>query len=902
MSITTINTSQINTGQINTSPITSRISPKISPKVRISESPLQYIKDINDSLQLLEKQKTEQDLLTTNISTYTQHVFAQLLLIISMKKLRNQGDFKELHRTSRDLIYRINELFGAFRVTPFQILEDKESPKNNIKIDVDEKKMNVAVIDRKFKEIKATCNNMISLCSVASKREAQSNQLFRTNWTEDDGLVDLKKNSRSLILKVNSILVGSSFPTITLREPSKRKHISNKIKKMIYHYTLHCNFSNDEETQKSWDKVQGKVESHFKKNILIEITNSEINDKKFKLLDALDGGDGPIKATLKERGYLLRQLAIVGDKLKEDEIRRDLKRNEIDILGAYHTRISTIARALQHPLDKLHLLHKELRSHLNDLRVIFNKTLKDVPIELCSKFLEAISDSIKTHYIEGYLEFHIEQKIEAMLVDKQNEEIKEIAKRKRENPERPEEYPLPIDYESWGEAYWRTLLTSTTFTIGEIKRALLSESIWIVNSKYEIELYPPEKPTEGESEEVKARKIDDWLPPSEEVLSIHFGDPTGKLLERFRVIGYNLLLKKAQEKEEQSLSQSKSQSSDWKKSELEEQSQSSDWKKSDLEEQSQNCELKMKFESDLFALKEKFKKGEDLDETTKSTKNVIKKILKDEQELKTVKKALLLKDICTGVWGYYNIKSHDNDKRTNEVVFKDEINPVIEIFRMKINEYLEKTKKVEEISLLDMDEALFRAFAPVMKKIEDKVPLTAEEKGLLAFVAAELAAEFPKIMEDVGIEKIARRLFIFHKAVNGSFLVGPIITLKRILELIYPEDKKSLKSLHKLQDTSKIYVVLGDNGKITLQWEISEHMFSENWLFTGILRIELPPISSDELGKVSAKFEINCINQSLKEENDILEKIFKMRCVLKAMKFPEGSLVKIEFAESEAKI
>lgn len=152
-------------------------------------------------------------------------------------------------------------------------------------------------------------------------------------------------------------------------------------------------------------------------------------------------------------------------------------------------------------------------------------------------------------------------------------------------------------------------------------------------------------------------------------------------------------------------------------------------------------------------------------------------------------------------------------------------------------------------------------------------------------------------IEKHGIRKIARRLFWFHKILNQSFMIGTLTVLRQHMMDLFPEDKKGLRNLEGLDDNAQIFVRLGDNEEIALEWKVSTNLYSPNYIFTSWLRIDFPPIGSDDpIGKTTVRFEVEQVNKKalsddkkLKEEREVLERMFNIRRVLIAKKFPKGS-------------
>jgi hypothetical protein len=204
----------------------------------------------------------------------------------------------------------------------------------------------------------------------------------------------------------------------------------------------------------------------------------------------------------------------------------------------------------------------------------------------------------------------------------------------------------------------------------------------------------------------------------------------------------------------------------------------------------------------------------------------------------------------------------------------------------------------EEESILNKNHQIFTVFAPLIKKMGENLDLTSEEQDMFTQVENRLQESHFEIMNKYGIKKIAKLLFSFHRILNQSFMIGTLSILKNYLNHIYPNDKQGIKSLSdKNVNPAWLFVELGENEKIAFEWIYTNQLYSEKWLFTYVLRIELPPIDSDgQRGKITQEFKFRPQNSQgevddIEEKMQVLQRVSKIRLVLKAMKFPNGSFI-----------
>lgn len=660
----------------------------------------------------IEKQKKE-SLLTTTISNFTEEIFQQASSVTRII-INNEISLLEknhLHRESKLLIFKINALFIAARFPAFQISEKNSVNRKKKKKDVKMTKELIHVI----------CTNIIKLCYDTSHPE--QHLVLKVAWSKKE-LASLKDQSKILISNINAFLLSTSLPSIKLSGK-----FTNKFKEKFFRDTLCCVFQ-DGYLQKQWDKVKTSVEEYFKTNVLLKFNQSEFNNLQIEILD-----EEPLAPLLAHRFLLQNRRKRARNERKIKELQRDLDRNKIHILGAYQARLLKLTKAL---------FRVEGHSHIITLKKIFREFIPNIDDHLISTFLSAIADSLIPHYIEGYLELHTITEIEALLM-----------KWKQEGNDNP------LDYATLEKSHWTRLLTSTTINMEEMERALLSGCIQITNSDREILLHPPERTKPEEEQAERMKKINEYLPLTEKLISEHIGDPTGTLLSKFREKGYQLLL---------------------------------------------------------------------------------------------------------------------------------QLKP-------------ELSQNIKEESILKMDEQIFKVFAPVMQKMENKQPLNENEKTLFDNVEEALRESNPEVINKHGLKKIARFLFWFHRILNQSFLIGNLSVLKAVLHYIYPHDRKGITSLDEMKDSASISVELGKNEDITLEWQITNKLYSENWLFTQKLRIELPSIHSsihsNELNRnITQEFIFKSakngriFERDLEETNEVLERILTIRRILLAMKFPVNSFIK----------
>jgi hypothetical protein len=679
-------------------------------------------------LNLTSSGKQKESLLTTKTSQCTKEIFDQasaLITLMTSTKNIEQENLKALHQASKELIFKINDLFNANRVPSFQISEIDSHKKKDMRIEIS--------------LVRDVCKNIINLCYETDRGELYSKNL-KVKWSQKE-LNYLKNYSKTFISNVNLFLQGASLPSLILNK--KVEKFADKVKDKVYGYKLYCTFKNEEE-QKQWEKVREKVEAYFSKNILLDLNHFE--DGYNRILDI-----EPICSLLAHRLLLKARKHDRENVAEKKDIQRDLDRNTISILGAHYIKLLQFIKALKTP-SPLHALDKENQEHIKALKEIFKDCFKNkYTEEMSSTFFLAIADSLKIHYLEREIEPFTVEKIKKMLAKwKKNEEVN-----------------IPLDYATLENSHLERLRKSTTVDMGEMERALSAACIWIRNKETKaILLFPPEKSKPNEEPAEKKKKIDHYLPKTEQLISQCIKDPYGTILTNFREIAWEILQKQ------------KSQ--------------------------------------------------------------------------------------------------------TNEI-------------------------KEDKISILSMDEQIFNVFAPVMKKIESKQPLSAEEEGLLVYVENILKEKNPEVIMRHGLKKIARLLFSFHRILNQPFIIGTLSVLKAVLYYIDPTDRKGITSIDSLENSSSVFVDLGDNEDIALEWQMTNKLYSDNWLFTQILRIELPPMGSDEIkGKVTPEFKftpskrsvssLDSINDKaknlLEEELEILIRIFVIRCALKAMEFPLNSFNK----------
>ncbi len=453
---------------------------------------------------------TKESLLTTKIMTCTREIFeqAQQVQQLSTKWQENSGS-QDLYEASKKFCCAINILLKAKASLFFQMKEERSSQKKKVKKNVKEL-------------ISTNCLKMMKLCLASEQKSLkvdESPNKMKTDWSQVD-LQLLKGNFRDFIQQANSLFANSSYPTIVLSEESTVEKLAHKFKRPS---ELNCHFDFDG-LQKQWNKVKDEVEEYFKTHFLIDLSQREFQRDQLKVLLFIE----QLKEPLSNGLYLKEQKKLVDDEKKIKKLEKSLRRNVIHVLGAYQRRLVQLALALR-DTDAKSASNSSDWQHLGNIKQIFKDCLKkEYSDELASAFFKAISDSLTTHYIENKLEKHIVGRMKEMLA-----EWSQKLERKKSIQ--------PLSYAKLLETHWERLLNLTTLNHEEMERALLGEYIQIVNEKGEILLPPPQKKEEIESREGQLKRINGYLPLTEEFISKHIGDPTGTLLTNFREIGWKIL-------------------------------------------------------------------------------------------------------------------------------------------------------------------------------------------------------------------------------------------------------------------------------------------------------------------------------------------------------------------------